>query len=84
MHNLARQVNLPTQYLLNRSMLSRQKYLNQMPLPYFIDPKIPISKVPCHGCGSLLQCADTTLPGYLPSELMRNRHRSILAVKRAI
>lgn len=46
----------------------------------FVDPKIPISNVPCHGCGSLLQCADTNLPGYLPSELMRNRHKSILTV----
>lgn len=47
---------------------------------YVADPKIPISKVPCHGCGSLLQCADTNLPGYLPSELMRNRHKSVLTV----
>lgn len=47
---------------------------------FFLDPKIPISKVPCHGCGSLLQCADTNLPGYLPSELMRNRHKSVLTV----
>lgn len=45
-----------------------------------IDPSVPVSKVPCHGCGSLLQCADTSLPGYLPSELMRDHEKSVLKV----
>lgn len=44
------------------------------------DPTIPISNVPCYGCGSNLQCADHTLPGYLPSELMRGQHEAILRV----
>ncbi|KAJ8870083.1 hypothetical protein PR048_029094 [Dryococelus australis] len=30
---------------------------------------IPISTVPCGGCGALLHCQDPGIPGYLPSEL---------------
>lgn len=37
------------------------------------NPKIPISKVPCGGCGALLHCAEPSLPGYLPSELYCGR-----------
>lgn len=44
----------------------------------FLDPKVPISTVPCHGCGSLLQCADPSVPGYLPSELMSGHEKSML------
>lgn len=44
------------------------------------DPTIPVSRVPCYGCGGLLQCADPSLPGYLPSELMRGQHSSMLRV----
>lgn len=33
------------------------------------DPAQPFSKVPCHGCGALLHCAEPSLPGYLPSEI---------------
>lgn len=45
-----------------------------------VDPKVPITKVPCHGCGSLLQCADSSLPGYLPSELIRGHDKAVLKV----
>lgn len=44
------------------------------------DPSVPVSKVPCYGCGSLLQCADSTLPGYLPSELFKGKKPEILRV----
>nr|CAD7409495.1 unnamed protein product [Timema poppensis] len=30
---------------------------------------IPVSSVPCGGCGALLHCQDPGIPGYLPSEL---------------
>lgn len=46
----------------------------------FSDPSIPVTKVPCHGCGALLQCASTGLPGYLPSELIRYQKDAILRV----
>lgn len=48
---------------------------------YYLDPNVPVSKVPCHGCGSLLQCADSSLPGYLPTELMRDHEKSVLKVR---
>ncbi|CAG9783382.1 unnamed protein product [Diatraea saccharalis] len=37
------------------------------------DPTIGISRVPCGGCGALLHCSDPAIPGYLPSEIFRNR-----------
>ncbi|XP_063696997.1 nitric oxide-associated protein 1 [Culicoides brevitarsis] len=33
------------------------------------NPAIPISRVPCGGCGAHLHCADASLPGYIPSEI---------------
>lgn len=30
---------------------------------------VPVSNVPCGGCGALLHCKDTSIPGYIPSEL---------------
>nr|CAD7426674.1 unnamed protein product [Timema monikensis] len=33
------------------------------------DRSIPVSSVPCGGCGALLHCQDPGIPGYLPSEL---------------
>lgn len=33
------------------------------------NPKIPVSIVPCCGCGAHLHCKDTSIPGYIPSEL---------------
>lgn len=33
------------------------------------DPTIPVSNAPCGGCGALLHCQNTSIPGYLPSEL---------------
>lgn len=46
----------------------------------YIDLNVPISKVPCHGCGALLHCADKSLPGYLPSELFRGQKDDVLTV----
>lgn len=46
----------------------------------FADPTIPITNVPCHGCGALLQCADTGLSGFLPSELIRYQSDNMLRV----
>lgn len=33
------------------------------------DPNIPVSSVPCSGCGAHLHCKDSSIPGYVPSEL---------------
>lgn len=32
------------------------------------DPTIPMSNVPCAGCGANLHCQDPAIPGYLPSQ----------------
>ena len=32
------------------------------------DPSVPVSDVPCSGCGANLHCQDPILPGYIPSE----------------
>lgn len=37
------------------------------------DPTLPISQVPCGGCGALLHCNEPAIPGYLPSELFKER-----------
>lgn len=44
------------------------------------DPSVPVSKIPCYGCGALLQCAEPSLPGYLPSELFKGKEHSVLKV----
>lgn len=44
------------------------------------NPKIPVSKVPCYGCGSYLHCKDSSIPGYLPSELFANKTNEQLSV----
>ncbi|KAF2905047.1 hypothetical protein ILUMI_01130 [Ignelater luminosus] len=36
------------------------------------DPNSIISDVPCGGCGALLHCKDTAIPGYIPSEIYKN------------
>ncbi|CAG9765905.1 unnamed protein product [Ceutorhynchus assimilis] len=36
------------------------------------DPKCPMSKKPCGGCGAHLHCQDTAIPGYIPSEIFKN------------
>lgn len=33
------------------------------------NPAIPVSDVPCGGCGALLHCKDVSIPGYIPSEI---------------
>ncbi|XP_023219733.1 nitric oxide-associated protein 1-like [Centruroides sculpturatus] len=32
------------------------------------NPSLPVSDIPCGGCGALLHCKDSALPGYMPSE----------------
>lgn len=44
------------------------------------DPTQPVSKVPCHGCGAQLQCAEPSLPGYLPSEIFVSQKADYLKV----
>lgn len=44
------------------------------------DPSVPISKIPCYGCGAMLHCVNHTLPGYLPSELFLNQDEAALRV----
>lgn len=39
------------------------------------DPKAKISNVPCGGCGALLHCKDTSIPGYIPSEIYKNYNK---------
>lgn len=36
------------------------------------DPNSTISNAPCGGCGALLHCKDTSIPGYIPSEIYKN------------
>lgn len=36
------------------------------------DPRSPISCIPCGGCGAYLHCRDSSLPGYIPSEIYKN------------
>lgn len=33
------------------------------------DPRVPVSDVPCSGCGAHLHCKNHSIPGYVPSEL---------------
>ncbi|CAB3258979.1 unnamed protein product [Arctia plantaginis] len=42
------------------------------------DPNSYVSRVPCGGCGALLHCSDPSIPGYLPSEIFKNRVESEL------
>lgn len=38
------------------------------------DPKAGVSRTPCGGCGALLHCSDPAIPGYLPSEIFKQRN----------
>ncbi|XP_046987580.1 nitric oxide-associated protein 1 [Schistocerca americana] len=40
------------------------------------DTNIPVSNTPCGGCGALLHCRDTAIPGYLPSEIFLRLNES--------
>ncbi|KAM3956582.1 nitric oxide-associated protein 1 [Aphomia sociella] len=42
------------------------------------DPTVKVSHVPCGGCGALLHCCDPSIPGYLPSEIFRDRSNNEL------
>lgn len=42
------------------------------------NPNIPVSKTPCSGCGALLHCKETSIPGYIPSELFVGLSRNEL------
>ncbi|XP_011867473.1 PREDICTED: nitric oxide-associated protein 1 [Vollenhovia emeryi] len=56
---------------------SDSTWLNNYGTP---DPSCAISSVPCGGCGALLHSKDQALPGYLPSELFRNKSERELRV----
>ncbi|XP_044743956.1 nitric oxide-associated protein 1 [Chrysoperla carnea] len=43
------------------------------------NPNLAVSQVPCGGCGSLLHCKDTSIPGYIPSEIFENVSKKELA-----
>lgn len=47
------------------------------------DASVPVSKVPCHGCGAPLQCAEPSLPGYLPSEIFAGQNDEYLKVDKS-
>ncbi|KAI8427051.1 hypothetical protein MSG28_014692 [Choristoneura fumiferana] len=38
------------------------------------DPTAGVSRTPCGGCGALLHCSDPAIPGYLPSEIFKQRN----------
>uniref|UniRef100_A0A023F778 Putative gtpase n=1 Tax=Triatoma infestans TaxID=30076 RepID=A0A023F778_TRIIF len=45
------------------------------------NPKVPISKVPCGGCGAFLHCQDPAIPGYLPSEIfLQCKNKDLLSI----
>lgn len=44
------------------------------------DPREPVSNIPCGGCGALLQCAEPSIPGYLPSQLYKGRTKQQLQI----
>lgn len=44
------------------------------------NPTIPVSEVPCGGCGALLHCKESSIPGYLPSELFKGLSKAELTV----
>lgn len=39
------------------------------------NPNVPVSQVPCGGCGALLHCQNPSIPGYLPSEIFKTCDR---------
>lgn len=47
------------------------------------DASVPVSKIPCHGCGAPLQCAEPSLPGYLPSEIFAGQNEEYLKVDKS-
>lgn len=42
---------------------------NMMGMP---DPSIPMSEIPCIGCGANLHCTDQSIPGYMPSQKFKS------------
>ncbi|KAL8613074.1 hypothetical protein ACOMHN_035015 [Nucella lapillus] len=53
---------VPSAHALQRQAKKKQK-IKGTP-----DPSIPVSDVPCSGCGAELHCQDPVIPGYMPSE----------------
>ncbi|CAH1784982.1 unnamed protein product [Owenia fusiformis] len=39
------------------------------------NPAIPISEIPCQGCGALLHCKDPHLPGFISSEVFEQKSK---------
>ncbi|XP_066253166.1 nitric oxide-associated protein 1 [Euwallacea similis] len=48
------------------------------------DPRCPISRTPCGGCGAYLHCKDAAIPGYIPSEIFKNSFTSAGASLKSI
>lgn len=42
------------------------------------DITVPVSDTPCGGCGALLHCKDSSIPGYVPSQLFNGLNRKQL------
>uniref|UniRef100_A0AAG5DUM1 G domain-containing protein n=1 Tax=Anopheles atroparvus TaxID=41427 RepID=A0AAG5DUM1_ANOAO len=42
------------------------------------DPNEPSSHIPCGGCGALLHCIEPSIPGYLPSQLFKQKSKEQL------
>ncbi|XP_050099466.1 nitric oxide-associated protein 1 [Anopheles aquasalis] len=42
------------------------------------DPHTAASQIPCGGCGALLHCIDPSIPGYLPSQLFKDKSKEQL------
>lgn len=36
------------------------------------DPSVPLTDIPCVGCGAKLHCTNTAIPGYMPSEKFKS------------
>ncbi|XP_041786446.1 nitric oxide-associated protein 1-like isoform X1 [Anopheles merus] len=42
------------------------------------DPNEPASTIPCGGCGALLHCIESSIPGYLPGQLFKGKSKEQL------
>ena len=42
------------------------------------DPSVPVSDIPCGGCGANLHCQDSAIPGFVPQETFKGKRKEIL------
>ena len=56
-------IAVPT--LKGQAASSKKVDINMIGTP---DPRIPMSDIPCQGCGACLHCTDQSIPGYMPSQ----------------